>query len=134
MIRTSIQSAVKDRYPEDRTLAGIRVAKREFQDRANLAKLPKYHGSKDQRAVDAWIDTWLSPEFTVWILNESLAAIRYPMHVVHENRDEYESVEHPRRIAAGCGIAHIMPDSGHVPHKERETFLIEMIHCFLKAI
>jgi len=121
-------------FLEDKTLAGIRVAQREFQDPANLARLAKYHGSKAQWAVDAWIKTWLSPEFTDWTLAGTLAAVRCPVLAVHGELDEYGSSEHPRRIAAGCGTAHILPDTGHVPHREREGLLIDVICQFLEGI
>jgi len=121
-------------FLEDKTLEGIRVAQREFQDPANLARLAKYHGDKAQWAVDAWTKTWLSPEFTEWTLAEPLAAVRCPVLAVHGERDEYGSSEHPKRIAAGRGTAHILPETGHVPHKEQERLLTQLICQFLKDI
>jgi pimeloyl-ACP methyl ester carboxylesterase len=119
-------------FVEDRTLEGIRVAQREFQDPANLARLAKYHGDKAQWAVDAWIETWLSPVFEHWTLNEALAAVRCPVLAIHGDRDEYGSIEHPKRIAAGRGTARILPDTGHVPHREREELLVDVIQQFLR--
>lgn len=121
-------------FVEDRTLAGIRVAQREFQDPANLARLAKYHSDKAQWAVDAWIETWLSPAFADWTLTEALEGVRCPVLAVHGEQDEYGSVEHPRRIAAGRGMAYILPDTGHVPHKECEARLIEVIDQFVKRV
>jgi pimeloyl-ACP methyl ester carboxylesterase len=120
-------------FVEDRTLEGIRAARRDFKDPANLARLAKYHGGKAAWAVDAWIGTWLSPEFAHWTLNEALAAIRCPVLAVHGERDEYGSAEHPRRIAAGRGTARILPNTGHVPHRENEALLIDVIRPFLKG-
>jgi pimeloyl-ACP methyl ester carboxylesterase len=121
-------------FLEDKTLEGIGVAQREFQEPANLARLAKYHGNKAQWAVDAWIKTWLSPEFTHWTLAETLAAVRCPVLAVHGELDEYGSSEHPKRIAAGRGTAHILPETGHVPHKEQEALLTEVICRFLKEV
>jgi len=121
-------------FVEDRTLEGIRAAQRDFQDPANLARLAKYHGAKAQWAVDAWIKTWLSPEFADWSLDPTLAAIRCPVLAVHGELDEYGSVEHPKRIAAGRGTVHILPKTGHVPHREQEKVLIDTIHRFLAGV
>jgi pimeloyl-ACP methyl ester carboxylesterase len=121
-------------FVEDRTLEGIRIAQREFQDPANLARLAKYHGDKAQWAVDAWIETWLSPDFAHWTLNQALAAVRCPVLAIHGEWDEYGSAEHPERIAAGRGTARILPETGHVPHRERETLLIDVIDRFLRAV
>jgi pimeloyl-ACP methyl ester carboxylesterase len=118
-------------FVEGRTLEGIRAAQRGFQDPANLARVEKYHGDKARWAVDAWIETWLSPAFAHWTLNGALAGVRCPVLAVHGEWDEYGSVEHPKRIAAGRGTAHILPETGHVPHREKETLLIDVIRQFL---
>jgi pimeloyl-ACP methyl ester carboxylesterase len=121
-------------FVEDKTIAGIRIAQRNFQNPANLARLAKYHGDKAQWAVDAWIETWLSPEFAHWNLDEALAALHCPVLAVHGEWDEYGSSEHPERIAAGRGTARILPETGHVPHREHETLLVDVIDRFLRGI
>jgi Ca2+-binding RTX toxin-like protein len=45
-----------------------------------------------------------------------LEAVCCPVLAVHGERDEYGSVEHPKRIAVGRGIAHILLDTGHMTH------------------
>jgi pimeloyl-ACP methyl ester carboxylesterase len=121
-------------FVEDKTLAGIRTARPEFQDPANLARLAKYHGDKAKWVVDAWIDTWLAPEFAHWNLGTALTAVSCPVLAVHGEWDEYGSSEHPKRIAAGRGTLHILPRTGHVPHREHEKLLIDVIYQLLKGI
>ncbi|UVF19624.1 alpha/beta hydrolase [Microvirga terrae] len=121
-------------FVEDRTLEGIRVAQRDFQDPAQLARLARYHGDKAPWAVEAWIGTWLSPDFAHWSLDEALEAVRCPVLAIHGERDEYGSVEHPRRIAAGRGTACILPGAGHVPHREDERLLTDVISRFGREI
>ncbi|MCW2237184.1 alpha/beta fold hydrolase [Azospirillum canadense] len=121
-------------FVEDKTLAGIRVAQRGFEDPASLAKLAKYHGDKAAWVADAWINTWLSPEFADWTLEPALAGVRCPVLAIHGERDEYGSAEHPTRIAAGRGTARILPETGHVPHRESEALLVEVIEGFLRGI
>lgn len=120
-------------FVEDKTLEGIRVAQRDFQDPANLARVRKYHGDKAQWVVSAWIDTWLKPEFANWNLDAALAHVRCPVLALHGDQDEYGSREHPTRIAAGRGNMCILPQTGHVPHRERKEALIDVIYRFLKA-
>ena len=55
------------------------------------------------------------------------------MLAIHGERDEYGTVEHPERIAAGRGIARILPGIGHVPHREDERLLTDVIQRFLKS-
>lgn len=118
-------------FVEERTLAGIRDAKRDFQDPANMARLAKYHGDKARWVLDAWTETWLSPGFAGWTLDAALAAVRCPILALHGDQDEYGSRAHPERIAAGRGTARILPDTGHVPHREREALVIDEIRGFL---
>ena len=120
-------------FVEAETLAGIRSAQRDFQDPAKMAKLAKYHGDKAKWVVDAWIDTWLAPEFAQWNLDAALTRVRCPVLAVHGACDEYGSSEHPTRIAAGRGIAHVLPETGHKPHREQEALLIDVIHRFLRG-
>ncbi len=118
-------------FVEDRTVAGIRDAKRGFQDPANVARLAKYHGDKARWVLDAWTETWLAPAFADWNLDAALTTVRCPVLALHGDRDEYGSSAHPERIAAGRGTARILPDTGHVPHREREALVIETIRDFL---
>lgn len=118
-------------FVEDRTLAGIREAKQGFQDPAQLARLARYHGDKARWAADAWTENWLSPAFAGWTLDTALAQVRCPVLALHGDRDEYGSDEHPTRIAAGRGTVRLLPDTGHVPHRECEDVVIEAIREFV---
>ena len=121
-------------FVEDRTLAGISLARRDFQDPANLARLARYHGDKARWIADAWIETWLSPAFADWTLDRSLAGVRCPVLAIHGDLDEYGSTRHPQRIAQGRGETLILPGIGHVPHREAEGELVAAIAGFLAAI
>ncbi|MBY6261119.1 alpha/beta fold hydrolase [Azospirillum sp. 412522] len=121
-------------FVEDCTLDGIRVAKRGFQEPAQFARLAKYHGDKARWALDAWTESWLSPAFADWSLDDALARVECPVLALHGDRDEYGSAEHPARIAAGRGTVRMLPDTGHVPHREREVELVEAISGFLSRV
>jgi pimeloyl-ACP methyl ester carboxylesterase len=68
------------------------------------------------------------------VQNATLKSVRCPVLAVHGDEDEYGSSEHPSRIAAGRGTAHILAKTGHVPHRENEKLLIDVIHRFLRGI
>ncbi|MDH6230485.1 pimeloyl-ACP methyl ester carboxylesterase [Mesorhizobium soli] len=118
-------------FVEDKTLDGIRVAKRDFEDAANLARLAKYHGDRARWVVDAWTETWLASEYVDWNLDASLAAVRCPTLAIHGECDEYGSAAHPKRIAEGRGSTLILPETGHVPHREDDRLLADAIAEFL---
>ncbi|CAO3402933.1 alpha/beta fold hydrolase [Azospirillum palustre] len=118
-------------FVEERTLDGIREAKQGFQDPAQLARLARYQGDKARWTVDAWTESWLSPAFADWTLDAALADVRCPVLALHGDRDEYGSAEHPARIAAGRGTVRLLPDTGHVPHRECEAEVVEAIRSFL---
>lgn len=118
-------------FVENKTLAGIRLAQRDFFDPDNRARLARYHGDKATWVVDAWIRTWLSPAFANWTLDQPLAAVRCPVLAIHGELDEYGSLRHPRRIAEGRGETLILAGIGHVPHREAEDVLVKAITGFL---
>ena len=118
-------------FVEDRTLQGIRVAQQEFKSADTFARLAKYHGGKAEWVLHAWIDTWLDPARAGWTLDAALENLRCPVLAIHGDRDEYGSEAHPRHIAAGRGPVHIMPDTGHVPHREHPALVIKTIEDFL---
>jgi pimeloyl-ACP methyl ester carboxylesterase len=115
-------------------LEGIRRAKREFEDPSAFAKLEKHHGDKARWVLNAWTETWLSPDRAHWTLDGALAAVRCPVLAIHGGLDEYTSTEHPAHIASGRGAAHIFPNNGHVLHRECPDILIKQILNFLTEI
>jgi pimeloyl-ACP methyl ester carboxylesterase len=123
-------------FVEDRTLDGIRVAKEQFEQDGQLARLEKYHGDKAAWVLNAWTGTWLSREFADWSLASVLPRVRCPLLVIHGMEDEYGSRRHPEMIAKGTsGRARLklMADTHHVPHRERQREVVEMVAAFLRG-
>ncbi|QBR01914.1 alpha/beta fold hydrolase [Paraburkholderia pallida] len=124
-------------FAEDRTLAGIREAREQFRDPAQFARLARYHGEKTQWVLDAWIETWLSPEFADWSLDAVLPRVQCPTLAIHGSLDEYGTRVHPETIAArvsGPARAAIMEGVRHVPHREQEAKVAEMVAEFLREV
>jgi pimeloyl-ACP methyl ester carboxylesterase len=122
-------------FAEDRTLQGIRDAKQAFAQPGQLDCLRKYHGDKAEWVLNAWTNTWLSADFASWSLDADLPRVRCPVLVIHGDTDEYGSVRHPQRIGSltsGPARVEILPDCGHVPHREQEGVVLNMIRAFVE--
>lgn len=121
-------------FPEDRTLQGILVAKEQFKDEEKIERLKKYHGEKASWVLDAWIETWLHPEFASWSLAPVLPRVTSPALAIHGIHDEYGSVRHPELIQQFCGSrvrVEIIPDTYHMPHRERPEKVINLVSAFI---
>lgn len=123
-------------FPEDRTLQGIRDAQQAFSEPGQLERLAKHHGAKAQWVLHAWIDSWLSPAFADWRLDDDLVRVQCPVLVLHGDSDEYGSLHHPERIArlaAGPVTQTILASCGHVPHREQEDVVLARTQAWLDA-
>jgi len=123
-------------FVEDRTVAGLRAARSDFDRPGQLERLARYHGAKARWVLDAWIETWLAPAFAGWCLDDDLRGVHCPTLAVHGDNDEYGSVQHPERIARltqGPSRAVILEGCGHVPHREQPTRVLSEVTRFLAA-
>ena len=124
-------------FVEDRTLAGLRVAQRQFADSAQVERLARYHGDKAAWALDAWLGQWLDPAFATWTLDDALPRVTCPVLAIHGEQDEYGSAAHPRRIVdgvAGPARLEMLPGVGHVPWREQPALVVRLIADFLAAV
>jgi pimeloyl-ACP methyl ester carboxylesterase len=123
-------------FAEERTLEGIRAAREQFRDPAQVQRLARYHGPRAQWVLDAWIGTWLHADFADWNVRDVLPRVTCPVLALHGDSDEYGSTVHPRLIgerAGGAAQVEILPDTGHVPHRERTEVVLGLIARFLQA-
>lgn len=124
-------------FVEDRTVQGIEDAREVFKDPVQVRRLKKYHGEKAEWVLDAWINSWLSPEFASWSLASVLPQVRCPVLAIHGIDDEYGSSRHPEligQLAGGKTKVKVMADTRHVPHREKEDVVIDMIAFFLQSL
>ncbi|MFO1154976.1 MAG: alpha/beta hydrolase [Rhodospirillales bacterium] len=123
-------------FVEDRTIKGILDAEQAFAAEGTLNRLRRYHGDKAAWVLRAWIDTWLSPAFADWTLDDDLRRVRCPLLAIHGENDEYGSNRHPERIGAltsGPAVLRILADCGHIPHREKENVVLDAVGAFLDA-
>lgn len=121
-------------FPEDRTLNSIAMAKEQFKDESQVERLRRYHGDKARWVLDAWTDSWLHPGFAAWTLEKVLPRVTCPVLAIHGIHDEYGTTRHPEMIgglSGGPSQVEIMPDTYHVPHRERPEQVLGLVSGFL---
>jgi pimeloyl-ACP methyl ester carboxylesterase/RimJ/RimL family protein N-acetyltransferase len=121
-------------FVEDKTREGIREARQMFRQAEAFERLRRYHGDKARWVLDAWTETWLSPQFSNWSLDEVLPQVTCPTLAIHGSDDEYGSTQHPETIArlvGGPSQLKIMPGVRHVPHREQEQWVADRVARFL---
>jgi pimeloyl-ACP methyl ester carboxylesterase len=121
-------------FPEDRTLSGIRAAREQFRDPAQVERLARYHGDKARWVLQAWTETWLDPDFASWSLVPVLPRVRCPALAIHGEDDEYGSTVHPDLMARHSGgpvERAILPGIGHMPHREQLDEVLRRVAAFL---
>ena len=124
-------------FVEDRTLQGIREAQTAFAQPGRIERLGQYHGDKAECVLHAWMDTWLAPAFKDWTLDDSLRDVSCPALALHGDRDEYGSAAHPQRIVdhvRGPATQVLLPDCGHVPHREQAAEVLELVVNWLADV
>lgn len=124
-------------FVEDRTIVGIEDARELFKDESQVNRLGKYHGEKARWVLDAWIGSWLHPDFSTFSLEPVLPSVYSPVLVIHGEDDEYGSLKHPKLIYEMTGSSaqlEIMDNTSHVPHREKEAEVIEMVREFVAAL
>ncbi|MES2489137.1 MAG: alpha/beta hydrolase [Pseudomonadota bacterium] len=124
-------------FVEGRTREGIIEARDNFAKPGQVDRLKRYHGEKAQWVLDAWVKTWLSPEFADWNLYAELERVHCPLLALHGENDEYGSFVQPQRIAertSGPSTHEIFPGCGHLPHREKPEIVLASISQWLNTI
>lgn len=119
---------------EEKTLAGLHQAERDFSQPELYARLERYHGDKTSWALQAWLNTWLSPGFRDWSLQPCLPGVLCPTLVIHGSEDEYGSARHPDMISGqvnGPSELELLAGLGHFPHREQEAWVAKRVARFI---
>jgi pimeloyl-ACP methyl ester carboxylesterase len=122
-------------FVEELTIKGIEEAQILFQRPEQMERLKKWHGDKASWVLNAWIDTWLSQEYSSWSLESRIGKVTCPVLALHGDKDDYGSNAFPEYIAknvSGESSMVILENCGHVPHKEKMVEVINHTRSFLK--
>ena len=121
-------------FVEDITLAGIRVAKRQFETSDLAPRLARYH---DDPAMTfrLWNDVWLSPGFRDWNIESYLPAVTAPVLLVQGENDDYGTTAQldaiTRQVDGPCERL-LLPNCGHSPHRDQEEAVLAATSGFLR--
>lgn len=121
---------------EPETLAEIRRARAAYLEGKLRQRLARYHADVDV-AFWGWNDVWLEPEFTDFNLKAELAEVRVPMLVMRGDDDRYGTHQQVRLAQKLCRCpveAMLIPDCGHIPHRERPELTLEAIANFVERV
>jgi pimeloyl-ACP methyl ester carboxylesterase len=119
---------------EDVTIEGIRAADAQWQRSDLPARLGRHH--VDAPAVfAAWRDTWLTPAFRHWNIEDCLPTITCPVLAIQGKQDEYATMAQIDRIAAGAPDVRLLKldDCRHSPHKDQPAAVIDAARAFVDA-
>ncbi len=121
-------------FVEDITLEGIREASDKFANGLEK-KLSRYHN--DAHALfSAWHDTWLTPEFKNWNIEEQVKHVRCPVLAIQGENDQYGTLEQVFRIKelAPQTELYVVADCGHSPHQENPNEILLRVAEFLHGL
>lgn len=122
-------------FVEQETLVGIREALRVWESTDLPEKLGRYH-PEVQRVFHDWCDTWLSPEFCDWNIEDSLAGIACPVLAIQGEDDEYATMRQIEVIAEKVPGTRLLrlPNCGHSPHKDQPAAVLEALASFVSPL
>jgi pimeloyl-ACP methyl ester carboxylesterase len=115
------------------SIARIRESYRTTDLRTRLAR---HHAHVDD-AFLGWADTWLTPEFLAWSIEDVVVHVTQPILLIQGRDDEYGTLAQIDRIEArapGPATRLVLADCGHAPQRDQETAVLEAIVAFAKTL
>lgn len=122
-------------FVEEETVAGIRAAKTAWETTDLPHKLGRYHADVAKVFSD-WNDTWLSPAFRDWNIEDCLPNIRCPVLAIQGEDDEYATMRQIEAIAERVPGTRLLKlaNCGHSPHKDQEAAVLAALAEFVAGL
>ena len=119
-------------FVEPETLAGIRAARKVWDDTDWPHKLARYHRDAPKVFSD-WNDCWLSPPFRDWNIEEYLPKIRCPVLAIQGKDDEYATMRQIDVLAEQVPGTELLklPKCGHSPQRDQEALVLDALAAFV---
>lgn len=122
-------------FVEPETLAGIAAARKAWSATDWPQRLARHHADAERVFLD-WSDTWLSPAFREWNIEEYLPAIRCPVLAIQGEDDEYATMRQIDVIAERVPRCELLklPGCGHSPHRDQPAAVLGAVDRFVRGI
>ena len=115
------------------TISSIAALPERFEQGDLREKLTRLHGGNTDRIFHAWTKAWLQPEFASWNIEDLLPFVNCPVLVIQGADDEYGTIRQVEVIAARAGgpvETLVLPECGHVPHRDQRDATLAAIAAF----
>lgn len=122
---------------EDISLQGIAETRRRYLDGTIRDALRRQHGAHTDDTVLGWTESWLSFRSLEWDMRALLAAITCPVLVIQGTDDHFGTLAQVDAICRGVSgpvSSLILPDCGHVPHREKPKEVLAAVRDFIGGI
>ena len=122
-------------FVEEVTLVGIRAARSIWESTDWPTKLGRYHLDA-VRVFEEWNDTWLSPLFRDWNIEQYLPKIRCPVLAIQGEDDEYATMRQIEVIAEQVPGTELLklPNCGHTPQRDQEAAVLAALLAFVDRV
>jgi len=123
-------------FVEEAALAGIRAAGAAWETTDLPQKMARYHRDKAPRVFADWHDTWLSPAFRDWSIEDCLPKIRCPVLAIQGEDDEYATMRQVDLIAEQVAGTQVLKLArcGHSPHRDQEAAVLAALAAFVRRL
>ncbi len=121
-------------FVEETTLEGIREVESTYKATNLLDRLSRYHGDNTEKIFRAWWETWLSPEFKRWNIEDCLPRIKCPILLIQGDDDQYGTKAQVEAIASqvsGPVESLLIPDCAHIPHRQARDIVVQKMTEFI---
>ena len=122
-------------FVEEETLTGISAARETWTATDMAQRLGRYHADVERVFFD-WNDTWLSPLFRDWNIEEFLPPIRCPVLAIQGEDDEYATMRQIEVIAERVPDTTLLrlPQCGHSPHRDQPAAVLGAVDAFVRRL
>ncbi|MCF3935224.1 alpha/beta hydrolase [Acuticoccus sp. M5D2P5] len=107
------------------------------EDERLRSGLGRYHGDQTEAMFYGWIDAWLRPQNQAWQMLGRLPSITCPVLAVQGMDDEHGTpaqVDHIVDDTAGPAERFMIPECGHVPHREAPDAVLDRVAAFIASV